>query len=91
MAFEYPDLFVAGAALSPAIYREGPPATSSARKQAQFQKNGSYDEALWRSLNYPRYVEQYRNQSLRIPRSTSIRATTTASASPSRRRLSTTS
>lgn len=67
MAFKYPELFVAGAALSPAIYREGPPATSSARKQAQFQKDGSYDDATWRSLNYPRYVEQYRNQPLRVP------------------------
>jgi len=41
--FRYPELFIAGAALSPAIYSPTPPSHSSAMRVAPFQKDGKFD------------------------------------------------
>ncbi|CCG09265.1 alpha/beta hydrolase [Pararhodospirillum photometricum] len=68
LAFKYPQLFAAGAALSPAIYAPEPPAGSSARKDPAFQKkNGRFDARLWQRLNWPSLLDAYRNQPLRVP------------------------
>jgi S-formylglutathione hydrolase FrmB len=67
-ALKYPELFVAGAALSPAVYVDEPPATSSARSQLQFtDAAGHYSKKAWARLNYPPLLVSYAKQSLRVP------------------------
>lgn len=66
LAFTRPDLFVAGAALSPAVYTPVPPANSSAIKDRPFQKNGVFDTETWKSLNWPSLIDGYRAQPLKV-------------------------
>jgi enterochelin esterase-like enzyme len=66
-AMRYPDQVAAVAALSPAIYADAPPAISSARSQPPFRRlDGSFDEAAWKSKNYPACIEDYFKQPERV-------------------------
>lgn len=65
---EHPDMFAAGAALSPASYYPYPPLTSSAYKHPAFLgSNGEFDKALWDSLNYTHYIASYKTRGLVVP------------------------
>lgn len=66
-ALKYPDQFCAAAVLSPAIYDPLPPPDSASRLTAQYQRNGKFDEALWKSLNYPALLPAYQKGSARVP------------------------
>ncbi|MEM6817705.1 MAG: alpha/beta hydrolase-fold protein [Pseudomonadota bacterium] len=60
---KHPDMFAAGAALSPASYEDLPPANSSAYEHPSFlDASGEFDEALWRSVNYPAFIDAYMKQ-----------------------------
>lgn len=52
--------------LSPAIYDPLPPSTSTARLTTQFARNGKFDDALWRSLNYPALLPVYKQGTARV-------------------------
>jgi len=67
LILRFPELFAAGAALSPAIYEPDPPESSSARRNPPFQKNGAFDKATWRELNWSNYFDAYKEQDLRVP------------------------
>lgn len=58
--FKYPELFIAGAAMSPAIYSPTPPSHSSALRVAPFQKDGKFDQASWDRLNYTAHLDRYK-------------------------------
>lgn len=62
-----PELFVAGAALSPAIYEPNPPSNSSAIKDPPFQKDGHFDSATWQRLNWRPLWAGYAAQKLVVP------------------------
>ncbi|WP_148252818.1 alpha/beta hydrolase [Aidingimonas lacisalsi] len=65
---QYPQLFGAAAALSPASYSPQPPANSSGRRHPAFLgPDGNYDEAMWQRLNYPQYLEGYRANGVTVP------------------------
>lgn len=67
-ALRYPDRVAAIAALSPAIYAETPPTISSARRMPAFRtRDGSFDQSSWDAHNYPRLIDRYFSQSLRVP------------------------
>lgn len=60
-ALEYPDMFAAVAALSPASYVPTPPSNSSAHYHPAFvDEQGQFDRDLWAKLNYTAYLEAYR-------------------------------
>jgi enterochelin esterase-like enzyme len=56
-----PDLWVAAAPLSPAIYQPDPPATSSAITAAisPFKTGGNFNATFWRQMNYPSFINSY--------------------------------
>jgi enterochelin esterase-like enzyme len=65
---EYPDMFAAGAALSPASYVPYPPTMSSANRHPAFQDtDGKFDKELWRRLNYTQHIDSYKAQDLVVP------------------------
>jgi enterochelin esterase-like enzyme len=67
-ALQHPDRFAAAAALSPASYVPLPPPNSSAwRHPAYLDAGGSFDEALWRRLNYPACLDAYKAQDVVVP------------------------
>jgi len=62
-AMKHPEKFAAGAALSPATYEDLPPVNSSAYEHPAFlDESGEFDEALWRSVNYPALIDAYTEQ-----------------------------
>lgn len=65
--FRYPELFVAGAAMSPAVYSPTPPQHSSAMRVAPFQKDGKFDQASWDRLNYTANWESYKSRKIIVP------------------------
>lgn len=67
LALIHPELFAAGAALSPAIYAPEPPANSSAIKDPPFQKDGHFDGDTWMRLNWQGHFDAYKAQTLRVP------------------------
>lgn len=67
LTLRYPQLFAAGAALSPAVYKDLPPETSSANRHAVFQIDGKLDPATWRRLNWPSFIDQYMAQETVVP------------------------
>lgn len=67
LALRHPDLFAAGAALSPAIYEPEPPANSSAVTDPPFQKDGRFDREIWLRLNWRNQFDAYASQPLRVP------------------------
>lgn len=65
---EYPEMFAAGAALSPASYVPYPPATSSAHRHPAFlDADGKFDRDLWERLNYTSHIESYMAQDIVVP------------------------
>ena len=57
---EHPEMFAAGAALSPAVYVPQPPASSSANRHATYiDAEGNYDPEKWTELNYTAYIDDY--------------------------------
>ena len=63
-----PDMFAAGAALSPASYTPLPPSHSSAWKHATFLKpDGTFDTEKWDELNYTSYIDDYKKQDIKVP------------------------
>ncbi len=67
LTLRFPELFIAGAALSPAIYKDLPPESSSAFEHEVFQKDGKLDPATWRRLNWPSFVDAYMAQDTIVP------------------------
>jgi S-formylglutathione hydrolase FrmB len=65
-ALKYPELFAAAALLSPAIYDPVPPNHSGARRVGVFGA-ASFDEDVWRSLNYPALWDGYLAKKLAVP------------------------
>ncbi len=57
-ALKYPEMFVAAALLSPAIYDPLPPKHSGARRAPPFA-TPEFDEQAWRELNYPQLWDAY--------------------------------
>jgi len=66
-ALAFPELFVAAAALSPAVYHPVPPASSSATRIELFQSNGEFDAELWRSLNWVSVFDAYQEKGVVVP------------------------
>jgi len=68
-ALKYPDLFVAAALLSPAIYNPEPPANSAARSDGVFGSpdHPDYDAAVWKSFNYPALWGDYLAKNRPVP------------------------
>ena len=65
---EHPDMFAAGAAMSPASYVPQPPASSSGnRHPAYLDADGNYDPEKWTELNYTAYIDDYKAQDLVVP------------------------
>ncbi len=60
--FKYPELFVAAAALSPAVYVPTPPSHSSGMRVPPFQKDGKFDQASWERLNYGLFQKLFEYQ-----------------------------
>ena len=67
LTLRFPELFVAGAALSPAIYLDLPTKTSSAYRHKVFQVDGKLDPATWRRLNWPSFIEAYKQKQIVVP------------------------
>lgn len=65
-ALLYPEMFAAAGLLSPAIYVPEPPEDSSARSVGVFGAD-DYDPEVWRSLNYPNYIDAFLAQDLDVP------------------------
>jgi S-formylglutathione hydrolase FrmB len=63
---KYPEMFVAAALLSPAIYDPEPPPHSGVRRAAVFGGQ-TFDAALWRSLNYPMLWDAYLQKKSPVP------------------------
>ena len=67
LTLRYPEMFVAGAALSPAIYQDLPPKNSSAYLHKVFQVDGKLDPVTWRRLNWPSFIEDYKKKNIVVP------------------------
>ena len=65
--FQYPDMFISAAALSPAVYDPMPPLHSSAHRSVVFQTDGAFDQQVWDSLNWPSFIDGYREQDTVVP------------------------
>jgi enterochelin esterase-like enzyme len=66
LSLKYPELFVAAALLSPAIYNPEPPENSSARRVGVFG-SPDFDAAIWTSYNYPALWDAYLAKKLPVP------------------------
>lgn len=65
---EHPDMFAAGAALSPASYVPLPPDHSSGnRHPAYLDEEGNFDPEKWQELNYTVYIDAYTAQDTVVP------------------------
>jgi enterochelin esterase-like enzyme len=65
---EHPDVFAAGAAISPAAYVPVPPLHSAAQKHATYLKaDGTFDRKMWEKLNYTQYIDDYKMQDIVVP------------------------
>lgn len=65
---EHPDMFAAGAALSPASYVPVPPSNSSGnRHPAYLDADGNFDPEKWKELNYTAYIDAYKAQATVVP------------------------
>jgi len=67
IALQYPEMFAAAAALSPAVYVPVPPSDSSAVKQDTFLTNGEFDPALWESMNWVSFIDGYKASGIVVP------------------------
>jgi enterochelin esterase-like enzyme len=64
-ALIYPELFCAAGLINPALYDPEPPESSSARKVGIF--GDPYDGDIWKSLNYPVYLETFIKKNTKLP------------------------
>lgn len=65
---EHPDMFAAGAALSPASYVPVPPDHSSGnRHPAYLDADGNFDPEKWQALNYTAHIDAYKAQDTVVP------------------------
>ncbi|WP_085506042.1 alpha/beta hydrolase [Thalassobacillus devorans] len=63
-----PDMFAAGAALSPAVYVPQPPSHSSAMHHPTYvNEDGEFDPEKWEELNYTQYIDDYKQQDIKVP------------------------
>lgn len=67
LILQFPEMFAAGAALSPAVYTPVPPAHSSAYRHKVFQTDGKLDPAVWAQLNWPTFIESYKQKEVIVP------------------------
>ena len=67
IVLQYPELFAAAAPLSPAVYAPVPPADSSAVRQDTFLTNGEFDPALWASMNWVSFINEYKAGGVVVP------------------------
>lgn len=67
LIMKYPQMFAASAILSPAVYDPVPPSHSAGVRQPPFQKDGKFDAALWKSLNYVSHIEGYKKSGVVVP------------------------
>lgn len=67
IVFKNPGMFAAAAAMSPAVYHDVPPDTSSATKNPPFQKDGKFDPETWKRLNWTAHFEQYKSAKTTVP------------------------
>lgn len=65
-ALKYPEMFVAAALLSPAIYNPEPPGNSSARRVGVFGAP-EFDASVWKAYNYPALWDAYLAKNLPVP------------------------
>jgi len=65
-AMQYPEMFAAAALLSPAIYEQAVPETSSLRRVGVFGET-SFDEAIWKTYNYPALWDAYIAKKIPVP------------------------
>jgi enterochelin esterase-like enzyme len=65
-AMEHPDAFCGALLLSPAIYSNDPPPSSSARRVGVFGEH-QFDPHVWRALNYPALWNGYFARPWRLP------------------------
>ena len=63
----YPELFSAGALLSPAIYVPEPPANSGARLSPVFARDGRFDPAIWIANDYPALLKPFLARGIEVP------------------------
>ena len=65
---EHPEMFAAGAAMSPASYLPQPPESSSANRHATYlDAEGNYDPEKWTELNYTAYLDDYLAGDIVVP------------------------
>jgi enterochelin esterase-like enzyme len=67
LILQFPEMFAVGAALSPAVYTPVPPAHSSAYRHKVFQTEGTLDPAVWAQLNWPSFIDSYKQKNLIVP------------------------
>jgi len=65
-AMQYPEMFAAAALLSPAIYERAVPENSSLRRVGVFGDK-SFDEAIWKTYNYPALWDAYVAKKMPVP------------------------
>jgi enterochelin esterase-like enzyme len=65
---KYPEMFAAGAALSPTIYTPLPPKNAQARSSYPFtDANEKFEEETWKRLNYPSFIGGYFKKNIKVP------------------------
>ncbi|MEX0962420.1 MAG: alpha/beta hydrolase-fold protein [Pseudohongiellaceae bacterium] len=67
IALQYPEMFAAAAALSPAVYAPVPPEDSSATRQDTFLTDGKFDADLWASKNWVSFIDGYKQSGVIVP------------------------
>lgn len=67
LILQYPEMFAAGAALSPAVYTPVPPKSSSAYRHKVFQTNGELDPEVWGKLNWTSHIDAYKAKDTKVP------------------------
>lgn len=67
IALQYPEMFAAAAALSPAVYAPVPPLSSSATRQDTFLSNEEFDADLWTSMNWVSFIDDYKARGIVVP------------------------
>lgn len=67
LILQFPEMFAAGAALSPAVYTPVPPSHSSAYRHKVFQTEGELDAQTWARLNWPAFINSYKSKGIKVP------------------------
>ena len=67
IALQYPELFAAAAALSPAVYAPVPPSDSSATRQDTFLTAGEFDPERWARRNWVSFIDDYKASGSIVP------------------------